>query len=102
MSIRSSVMGQVHKWIHSMGRELVHPNNVYLIAWHRPRLFKKLGINLVFDAGANIGQTGLTLREEGYTGRIVSLEPLSEPFEELKKVAAKDGNWVVKRCAVGE
>jgi FkbM family methyltransferase len=102
MSIRSSFSGGVRRWIHNRGRELVNPDATYLFAWHRPRMFKALGINLVFDAGANIGQTALDLREEGYRGRIVSLEPLSGPFAELSKRAAADGNWSAKRCAVGE
>jgi FkbM family methyltransferase len=51
--------------------------------------------------GANGGQFGLALRRRGYAGKIVSFEPVSSVFEELKHLAQRDGNWEVARYAVG-
>jgi FkbM family methyltransferase len=69
------------------------------------RLIKILAdfdINLVFDVGANNGQFGAELREIGYTGGIVSFEPLYLPYQELQKAAHMDRLWeVAPRCAIG-
>ena len=72
---------------------------------HWPQLaamLQRQGITLVVDIGANIGQYGAALRASGYTGRIVSVEPLSAAHAELARAAARDGNWIVApRAAVG-
>lgn len=60
------------------------------------------GITTVLDIGANSGQFGNALRRAGYTGRIVSVEPLQSPFEELRATAATDPLWTVERAAVAD
>ena len=60
------------------------------------------GINLVFDVGANTGQFGKFLRDNGYGGRIVSFEPLSKAREQLLEASQKDSLWeVAPRAAIG-
>ena len=70
------------------------------------RLMKILGdhkINVVFDIGANAGQFGQELRELGYTNKIVSFEPLSEPHDKLIELSEEDALWqIAPRGAVGE
>jgi len=58
-------------------------------------------IDVFLDVGANIGQTGLQLRDQGYGGRIVSFEPVKAVFEELKSKADVDGNWEAHNFALG-
>jgi FkbM family methyltransferase len=58
-------------------------------------------VQVVYDIGANVGQFGLAVRRRGYAGKIVSFEPVSYVFEELKHLAQRDGNWEVARYAVG-
>jgi FkbM family methyltransferase len=66
-------------------------------------LLRARGFNLVLDVGANTGQFGIKLREHGYQGRIVSFEPLSQPYRQLAALAAGDGRWeVAERAALGE
>ena len=65
-----------------------------LLAYHQ--------IDLVLDVGANVGQYGLLLREFGYSGRIVSFEPLSTAYTQLKATSRNDPMWdVAPRTALG-
>lgn len=66
------------------------------------RLLKHIGIDCVIDVGANDGGFASTIRRLGYSGRIVSLEPLSAPFEVLAARAAKDPAWRVVHAAAGD
>lgn len=66
------------------------------------RLLARFGISCVVDVGANSGGFASTLRGLGYPGRIVSLEPLSGPFELLAARAAKDPDWEAIRVAAGD
>ncbi len=60
-------------------------------------------INLIVDVGANTGQFGELLREGGYTGRIVSFEPLSAARRKLTAAAARDPLWeVAPPMAIGD
>jgi len=68
---------------------------------HLKALFKRLGINCVIDVGANVGQYALLLREMGYRGRIVSIEPISHVFQKLRANAAGDEKWITLNTACG-
>jgi FkbM family methyltransferase len=58
-------------------------------------------VNCVLDVGANRGQYGRLLRRAGYTGRIVSFEPVPPEFELLEQAAAGDPEWEVHPVALG-
>jgi FkbM family methyltransferase len=59
-------------------------------------------IDLVIDVGANIGQHGKRLRQEGYAGWIVSFEPIAAAYEELAALASKDPRWKAMNMALGD
>ena len=58
------------------------------------------GIVDVLDIGANTGQFAASIPRAKVRGRIVSVEPLQQAFEELCDHAAKDPAWTVERAAV--
>lgn len=64
-------------------------------------LLKKYRVDLVLDVGANRGQYGRRLRQCGYTGRILSFEPVPEVFARLADVSAADDLWDVHQMALG-
>ncbi|MCU0536473.1 MAG: FkbM family methyltransferase [Hydrococcus sp. Prado102] len=67
------------------------------------RIFAYHKIDLVLDVGANIGQYVNLLRESGYSGRIVSFEPLSSAHSKLQALSSKDPLWeIAPRTAIGD
>jgi FkbM family methyltransferase len=66
------------------------------------KLLEHHGVNCVIDVGANDGGFATATRGLGYTGRIISFEPLQQPFEALRRKATADGNWDARQCAVGD
>ena len=65
-------------------------------------MFSQLEINCVLDVGAHVGQYGRFLRNLGYTGRIVSFEPVSANFSRLEQQRAGDARWSARRIALGD
>ncbi len=63
----------------------------------------KFEIDLVLDVGANQGQFASEIRRGGYTGNIVSFEPLSDAHSRLLQASDGDAKWdVYQRCALGD
>ena len=62
---------------------------------------REQGVTTLYDIGANEGQYARGLRDDGYTGRIVSCEPLSSPFTALREACHDDQNWSAHQVAVG-
>ncbi len=65
-------------------------------------MIRAVGVDLVLDVGAGVGQYGTRLRRSGYAGRIVSFEPLDRSRMELERRAREDGNWQVRPEGLGE
>lgn len=59
-------------------------------------------INTIIDVGANVGQFGLSMRNRGFDGLIISIEPLTTAFEQLQIVAAAHGPWETHHSAAGD
>lgn len=67
----------------------------------RSRLIRDLGVSLVYDVGANVGQYAVALRTSGYTGRLVSVEPNPSAAAALSRRAQTDPLWSVEQVALG-
>lgn len=64
-------------------------------------LFRHYDVNCVLDVGARIGDYGVLLRENGYSGSILSFEPVSANYAQLTKVCEKDPDWKAYQWALG-
>lgn len=61
-----------------------------------------VGVNTVFDIGANTGQFAQDLRTIGFAGRIISFDPLTAAHSQLMEAAHLDAAWLVHpRVALG-
>lgn len=99
MSLYTAAAGAINALLRPAGYQVVRlpspPNNC------RFRSIERMGIDLVFDIGANVGQYAMELRRHGYRGRIISFEPLPDAFAALSAHASGDPLWDVRNAAVG-
>jgi FkbM family methyltransferase len=58
------------------------------------------GVTCILDVGAHWGEFGGQLRRLGYTGRIVSFEPLPSSFAVLKRTVQGDPQWEARGDAI--
>lgn len=92
----------IKKLFNIFGLHLSKLNATVVPAYQTVQALKAHNINVVFDVGANVGQFASELRMYGYTGKIISFEPLPQAYKTLAKRAQKDADWIVHpRCAVG-
>jgi len=98
----SSVKQGIKQILHALGIEAhrFHPNTSPLA--RLMTAIRYFNIDLVVDIGANTGQFATEFRAGGYSGRIVSFEPLSAAHDQLIRASIGDPAWYVhKRCALG-
>ncbi len=91
----------VRKALRSTGLDVQHYHALNFPNLRRQRILEHHGIDLVIDAGANVGQYATKLRENGYQGYMLSFEPSSAAFQTLTRVASRDKRWTCRREAVG-
>lgn len=95
--MKSIIKQMLNKWGVDIGR---YPSPVMRALG---TILKTHDINLVLDVGANDGWYSKHLRSIGYQNRIISFEPLKEPFDQVSAYAKKFGsNHMVMNCALGE
>jgi FkbM family methyltransferase len=71
--------------------------------WRRRiALIRNQNINIIMDIGANTGQYGMELRKIGYSGEIISFEPLTQAFKRLSEISSRDEHWRVYNYALGD
>ena len=60
------------------------------------------GVTTILDVGANTGQFGSTVIAAGWTGRLISFEPLSTAHAKLVETSARHPQWqAASRMAIG-
>jgi FkbM family methyltransferase len=56
----------------------------------------------IFDVGANVGQFGLDIRRNGFSGKIFSFEPVQEIYSKLLKTSSSYQPWDTYQLALGQ
>ncbi len=82
---------------------IISPREVHLVPQrvHLRRFLAHFGVDCVFDVGANAGQYARMLRDAaGFTGDIISFEPIPELAAQLNAAAASDRRWFVEEKAL--
>lgn len=102
MQLRTTSVLLLRQVLHRLGFDLVRSLDERDLLRRRLQLLESRSVNVLFDVGAHAGQYGQTMRAAGYGGRLVSFEPLPEPFAMLQSVSATDGNWDAVNAALGE
>lgn len=96
MSVKSRMIYAMARQLQRRGFEVRrHPDT------RRQMMFAKHRIDLVLDVGAADGGYGSGIRAAGYTGDIVSFEPLSTAFAALGRLVARDPKWEARNLALG-
>jgi FkbM family methyltransferase len=68
---------------------------------HLQKFLCELGVDCVFDVGANAGQYAGMLRTKArYKGRIISFEPLPNEFQKLQEASKPDPLWDIERAGI--
>ena len=93
----------IKKIFNNLGLEICTYNSTFSSVVQRRKLIKHHNIDLIIDVGANTGQYATSLRESGYSDRIISFEPLSSAYEKLVQNSKKDPLWeIAPRMAIGD
>lgn len=67
----------------------------------RVKMLKYFKIDTILDIGANTGQFAVKMRKLGFRDKIISFEPLSNAFDQLKSNSLEDENWLISNYALG-
>jgi FkbM family methyltransferase len=102
MPLRTLVGDRARALLRGGGWIVEKPSPQNSAAVRRARMLASLAITTVLDVGANAGQYGTELREHGYSGRIVSFEPLSARQGDLIRASAAAPPWEVEQVAVSD
>lgn len=84
------------------GFDIVSYHPRYHPVARRFQLLRHYGIDTVLDVGANTGQYAGQLRENGFSGAILSFEPVAAAFSSLAERAAADPAWKTVKLALGD
>jgi FkbM family methyltransferase len=91
----------IQRAVHRAGVDIKRRGPQVQFELRRAQLLAEGGFGVVVDVGANHGDYGAQLRRCGYNRRIVSFEPLAEPFRRLQRRAIGDASWICHQMALG-
>jgi FkbM family methyltransferase len=97
--IKFRIYSLIQKVFRKLGINITQASRT--LASQRKKILNQLGITLILDVGANCGQYACELRSAGYSGKIISFEPLNDAFCMLNRNAEKDKNHECYKIALG-
>jgi FkbM family methyltransferase len=99
---RRAARAAVERLLHRFGYSLVRywPEEVPEV--YRASFFRRHGVTVALDVGANTGQWASQVRGGGFSGRLVSVEPVQDCFDKLAARATRDPQWEAHRLALSE
>lgn len=93
---------EVHRLPAQEQSSIKAPTNEVLVP-QGERILEEVDPAVVLDVGANSGEYALDLRKIGFSGEIISFEPLPDAHAELLERAAEDPKWIAApRMALGD
>jgi FkbM family methyltransferase len=101
VDLAAQVKQLFHDAAHALGIDVVRYRGTVFPQLRRRELLAEQRVDVALDIGANDGGYALTMRREGFNGRIVSFEPQTATFAQLADSARQDPLWEVRNVAVG-
>jgi FkbM family methyltransferase len=101
-AVRHSVRNTLHKVDLDLLNLRRDEDTSRFLPYHLGRQMKHQRINCVVDVGANRGQFAHKLLSIGYAGRILSVEPIPELCETMRREAGTIPQWRIVNAALGE
>lgn len=98
--LRHRITSRVHHLIQAAGWDAVRAS-VSEPQRALPALLKRCSASVVLDVGANDGGYAGALRRHGFSGRMVSFEPLEAAYQRLVERSTQDPLWDCRRLALG-
>src|SRR5207247_2055417 len=103
VSTKMPIKRNIQRLVRSVGYDISKFTPLSHPIARRKRMLDTYGIDTVMDVGANAGQFARKLRSAiGYTGRILSFEPVTSAFDLLRLNAKGDPKWEVFKFALGD
>ena len=94
-------VSSVRTWLGKSGI-YVSRERPYTLNWQVRALFEQTRVNCVIDVGAHFGEYGRFLRNAvGYTGWILSFEPVPASYDVLIAQSTDDPGWLTYPHALG-
>jgi len=95
MSVRKSLKTSFHRVTNGLGLKIVKYRPYPPEFDELTGFLERRNIRFVLDVGANEGQFATKLFAAGYTGTIISFEPMPDEHKTLAKNAAGNPRWIV-------
>lgn len=102
LNMKNQITALIKKILRSINIEIRRYDEISTQNAQLAKALEFFEIDLVIDVGANTGQFAQEIRQRGYTGNIISFEPLSDAHEKLVKASKSDAKWqIYERTAIG-
>ena len=99
---RARVKGILRRALHRVGVDVIPYDGRRFVARRRMDVIRAAGVSIVLDVGAGGGQFVGWLRGDGYEGRIVSFEPVTEAFASASAPYGRRSLTPARNVALGE